>query len=496
MYLLKRIIDTFKKISVEPVAFAFILTIYCEYTALQDMIFLNECMNYQNVTEASNCSKESTTGVVKIAVSGLQATQMMYYMGIFSFLAVFASLFTGSWSDLFGRRPLMMLPSAFGILAEISFIIASIYMYDMDIKNWRLLIYLGSVFNGISGGTTTVVSTVFGYMTDITSVVNRSPRIMILEAFLFVGGFFGFNLAGILLKYYVKLNYQYIFGICLCFHLLIILYVYFLPETRGANMTAIRPISQTSQADLNDDQDSGDENYIRLGPSNTSNMFSLNHVKGMFRSIFKPREHAYHRKKILLLCVCAIFSSFATVIQVILTFSFVKKAPLNWDSSTYSLYSGLNYLLSGMALIIILPISYHFWKSLPDTLVTTIGFLSKGIGLLNFAVSTSTTQTFITIILLMFNEYTMPSMRSMISKLVDDDEKAKSFSFLGSLQNLIQFFGSLILPTIFTSSLNSFPGLSFVIVSIFQFMACLIIVFIHFKLPTHDPNESIDQDNQ
>lgn len=464
--LIKNVWDTLKKITVEPVAFAYLLTIYCEYTALQDMIFLKECMTHLNVTDTSLCSKESISSHADIRsqISGLQAIQTKYYMGIFSLFAVMASLFTGSWSDIFGRKPLMMLPSALGIPAEILFIFSSIYVTQIDI---RILVYLAAIFNGLSGGTTTIVASCFGYMTDITSFENRSKRVTVLESFLFVGGFFGYNLAGILIRHYIKNSYEYIFALCTLFHIIILIYVYFLDETRGPKRKC-RPLEEEE-----------DENGIQV-QSPEQKLFSLKHVKGMFWSIFKFRQENNYRKKLIFLCICCIISSFGSVIQVILTFSFVKNPQtLNWDSSTYSLYSGLNFLLSGMSLILILPVTYHFWPSFPDTFVCLLGLASKGAGLLNFGLSTTTTHAFISIILYMFSEYTMPSLRSIISKLVDEDEKGKAFSFLGSLSNLVQLMGSFILPTIFTQVVHWFPGLPFVIVAALQLIGCILLLYVN-----------------
>lgn len=457
--ILTRITHPLRHLTVEPVAFLFVLNIYTEYSVVQDMIFTRLCMTELGTDDATSCNKQALNATSLNILSKEQALTMKYYMGIFYFCAILASFFAGSWSDRFGRKPLMMLPSALGIPGEILFILCSLFIKH----EWSLIVaYVAAIFHGISGGSTTVVSTCFGYIADITDPKNRTKRVILLEAFFFVGGFCGYQLAGIMMSRVIGKRFEYVFALCAVVHGLIILLASRVKETRGPKaVLSIQPSSSPT----------GQENTDKA----LDGIFNFKHVSAMCSTIFKRRPT---RCRILLLCLCAVGSNIAMAVQITLVFSFVKASPIAWTSSQYSYYSGFTYLSGGLSLIVVLPIVYHFWPATPDGLVAGWGFLSKAIGLVNLGLSTTTEQVWIGVLLLAFSEYTMPSLRSMLSKAVDEDERGKAFSFLSVLQNVIQFIGTIIFPALYAWSLSFFPGLAFEVAAATQFFAVLLLIIL------------------
>lgn len=480
------------KVTVEPVAFLFILTIYIEYTAVQDVIYIKTChrlyANYSDDEISDLCLKSSSIynqtdanfrdanvsvpTIDKDEISRLTAIQMKYYMASFSICAVIASLWAGSWSDYYGRKRVLILPSFLGIFAEGAFILCSYYLNDTNATYY--LIYIAAIFNGISGGSTTVISSCFGYVSDVTVTKERSTRITFLESALFIGGFLGYNLAGILIKYAIGSHYYSIFGLCIVLHAIIIAYVMiYIKETRGMKTPTNEgtPINETLTNE-------GTPNLRKMNEEAPRNLtgkkswLSFDHVTKMLSVIFKRRPA---RNVILLLCLCSAISSVTLSVQLTLTYVFVKRSPLKWDTYLYSVYNSVHHLVSGISLIIILPLSYYKFGP-KDALFSSLGFFSKAIGLCNFGASITTGQTFATIALLALSEFTMPAIRSLMSKLVSVDERAKAFSFLGSLQNLVQFLASLIFPTIFTLTSQFFPGLVFQVAALLQTFAAVILM--------------------
>jgi hypothetical protein len=321
-------------------------------------------------------------------------------------------------------------------------------------------VYFAAFFNGISGGTSTIFSSCFGYISDITNPDNRTKRLTLLEASIFIGGFLGYNAAGLLMQYVLKKHYEYVFIGNLFLHVIIILYSnYALKETRGRFRTI-------------------DENFVVdeyvSSTLTTRSLFSLDHVKSMFDTIFKKRDT---RCSILLLCFCSICSFYAMSVQLTLTFSFVKKPPISWSSSTYSYYNGFGFMAGGLCLLVVLPIIYHYKPGISDKIVAGVGFASKGLGLMNLGLSRSAEQVFMGILIFAFAEYTMPAVRSMLSKAISEDERGKAFSFMGLLFNITGFTGSLFFTSLFASSSSSFPGLAFEITAVAQFAALLILCF-------------------
>ena len=469
---MKAVLRFLSLISVEPVAFFYILNIYCEYALVQDMISTRICMTLSNSSNVLCDRTKLPSSLIGLA-SIQQAVAMKYYIGIMTAAAVIAAFFVGSWSDSIGRKPVMMLPSILGIIAEILFAACSLSLQ----KEWCLnLVFIASFFNGISGGVSTVISSCFGYITDITDRDNRSKRITLLEASIFIGGFLGFNVAGLLMQHVLRKRYEFAFLGCIMLHILITVYIKtIIIETRGR----IRSQPNETEVEMEVRNNEHHSSQVQREVNNNTKtslktLFELNHVKSMVRTIIRKRPV---RSSILLLCFCCICSFDAMSVQMTLTFAHVKNNPINWTSSTYSYYSGLNFLAQGLCLLIILPLIYRLIPRTQDNLIASLGFASKGIGLFNLGLARSSSQVFLGVAFFSLSEYTMPSIRSMLSKLVDEDERGKAYSFLGLLQSLTSFSGSFIFPSLYVYCQSFFPGLPFVVMSVTEIIAMLTVLF-------------------
>ncbi|RWS23890.1 Proton-coupled folate transporter-like protein [Leptotrombidium deliense] len=366
---------------------------------------------------------------------------MRYYLAILYFLAILPCLYVGSWSDHFGRRKPLCIPFIFSIFASVSLVFASVFV-SSDIMAF---VFLAAGFSGISGGTMSLTANCFGYISDITSELNRTKRIIVLEAMLFLGGFCGFNLAGLLLSNIGK-DLQYAFLVTLALYIVSLIYIFcFLCESREVK--------------------TADWRYA----------IKLDHFRKVMKTVFQKRDSAYKRPKILLLMICGMISVIAIAAQTSILFPFLKN--LGWESSLYGYYSGLMNLVNGISLVVILPLACkylpHFFS---DAIIAIFGFCSKAAGLLLLGFSTSTALVFVTPIVFLFNEFTMPPIRSLLSKLVNDDEKGRIFAFLSACQNVAQFFGTLAFTSLFAETVNWFPGTCFEIVALMQIIALLLFL--------------------
>ncbi|KAI1301223.1 Proton-coupled folate transporter [Halotydeus destructor] len=434
---------------VEPVIFICVLAVFCEYTTLQEFVFTRTCLEHVAMNGSAHCDKRANiSDQVRTDVSREVSGQMKYYMLIMNSVNILAVLYIGSWSDVFGRKFPMVIPSLFGLIAQFLFALASL---DLDI-DWRLLIYLAAVLNGLSGGITSIMATCLGYVSDVSAVENRMRRITILEAVFFVGGFVGYQLGGISLTYLFPLKFHYLFIMNAALHSCLILYVrLFLKESR----TPVR----------------SDRRIL-------SRMFNYEHLVQLYNTAFKSRTERGLNRKIYMLAACALISTLATNVQTTLNFVYVKKPPLNWVSASYSLYSGLHFLVNGISLITFLPLMLTLRPNLPETICGIIGFASKAIGLMLFGLATTSEMVYATLILYVFSDYTMPSIRSMLSKSVGADEKGKIFALVAVVQNITATIAGYCLYSIFSLSISWFPGLAFELIAAVQLIAIFLLVVI------------------
>ena len=77
----------------------------------------------------------------------------------------------GSWSDLFGRKMPMYLPSVGGLLATIVYIVV-VCVEEVGV-GW---LCLASLLSGAFGGFTSVIANSFAYVASITEKEDRTLR--------------------------------------------------------------------------------------------------------------------------------------------------------------------------------------------------------------------------------------------------------------------------------------------------------------------------------
>ena len=131
----------------------------------------------------------------------------------------------GAWSDINGRKAVLVLPFLGNILSFIIYIIN--YHWFDEISSRQLL--LGSVA-GLTGGYICLNIGLYGYISDVTDSENRTTRLSILNGVFSAGYVIGITLGGKLFKYYQ--SYYLNFGLSILCGILGILYaVFFVNES-------------------------------------------------------------------------------------------------------------------------------------------------------------------------------------------------------------------------------------------------------------------------
>lgn len=281
-----------KLVTVEPILFLYMLVIFMENNALQDLIYVKSCLNLNsteqfNISKCNAHNKENNTAVV------LEAAYWLRYNGAFLFFFTFiSSFYVASWSDKFGRKfPMIIPPLGTAIAASINCAL-SIFM-DADIAYF----FISSTISGITFGTVGIVASTFGFVSDISDESSRTKRMVILESMIFIGGTLGIYIGGEFLKdidYNVQLNgFAKLFILEICIAVIISVYIL-----------------------LRIPKHTGTESHT---PVSCSSLFQLNHVKDTLKTVFQPRNGG-KRKIILLLLLALFFIYFGLVGKYIIIF--------------------------------------------------------------------------------------------------------------------------------------------------------------------------------
>ena len=137
-------------------------------------------------------------------VEKVVASINMYLNILTSIPAIIVSLFLGPWSDVNGRKPLLIFPQI-GIMLTQSIYVMNAYQTSLP-GEFILLASIGSLF----GGMTALFIGVYSYISDVSTGQARTYRIALIDLFTYVGYPLGTFLSGPLYKYG---GYYTVFGL-------------------------------------------------------------------------------------------------------------------------------------------------------------------------------------------------------------------------------------------------------------------------------------------
>lgn len=421
----------------------------CEYTFVQELTSIKLCANKLRLNDTDSINKMCERKNSFKLYEDEYLNVMQWYNSIFYFFPLISTTVMGSWSDLFGRRFTLVLPVLFSFIVQLLFIYTSTQILNQNIIIWILVC---GFLSGISGSSSTVISSTHSYLTNHIDKRSITKRLTILEACIFFGGFLGFNLTSLILKY-SNPSQKFIIGFssCAIIHLAILLYIKFCLADK-------------------------DERQVKF-----DKLINIHHFFDAFKVLSKKRPK-FGRAKLFILYYCGLASSYALSVQQMLLFTHLKTS-FSWTTDKYSNLQGAFALMNGLSLVICFPIlqyilnrvfTYqenilnsssnilqpnqnqeplnsltdsseqapierseelgHLKESLGekvdlkiDTIIVVLGFLSKFLGLGLLGLLKDDKYIYLLPPLFMFNEFAMPGVRSMISKTVDNQEKGKAF---------------------------------------------------------------------
>lgn len=464
------------------------------------------------------------------------------YQLIICILSALSCPYWGGMSDRIGRLVPLNVPIAIAAITNlIAMIFATLISVELDqlySVNW---LYFDAILIGMTGGLAVIMISAFGFIGDTTSIEDRSGRVLILETVINVATSLGFFVTYYLLKLGLSsflqqpwLNRHAIsFSCCIVLNCICILYTFvrlrhhkfhrFLnnfereqqesvsgetcqqvascssqPTRAGVEITRISgkttPVAVLGPNNINNTDNFQRRSHSSLNgyPTDTSllhtssdrslgTILTLRYYKQTYVTLTKPRQS---RATILLLLLCGFISSTCLCSLISLLYIYLRSEPFNWNSSQYSSWNSKSSL-SKMLALISLSLCMRFFKDciVPDPLVGAIGFLSRGIGLLMLGLAQSASLVNWALLAFLFSDFTMPSIRSLLSKLVIQEELGKIYSCLGAILSLCFVVSNSLFYLAFTTiSQQHFYRISFLVISALQFSAFAIMLTIYTNL--------------
>lgn len=301
-------------ITVEPILFLYMFATFMYYPLLQNMVYSSYC------DKDPTCSSGTSGGNTSISSCGQKSqvsahtSHFIFYLTLSTILpGALATFLLGRWSDMSGRKLLMTLPAG-GACAN-----AIISVLTFEFK-WSINILLaGGLVAGLMGSYAMFNQAAFAYVADVSSSGQRTRRLGVLEAMIYLGMTLGSEIGGVWTQ---RDGYGPPFWGVIVSLLAVLAYIaFFLDEV---------PISATAR-------------------TTSLTLSSILHGFGLF---FKPSPHRRTRLVVLFAFVFATIN-FNALIDV--TIPYLRDQPFKWSFELIGHYLALGNLMHGIAAIAILP---------------------------------------------------------------------------------------------------------------------------------------------
>ncbi|XP_076590941.1 proton-coupled folate transporter [Chaetodon auriga] len=425
-------------VSVEPVLFLSMFSLALQAPLATQYLWdrISEDLGYDG-SKRSECSNSSVPpDPLQKEVETLTAHWNLYIsLGGFSVGLLVVPLL-GSWSDLAGRRPVLILPNL-GMALQ-----AGIYLVVMYLKLPVIFFLVGRLLSGLSGDFNAILAGCFSYVADTSNRRSRTFRVAVLEACLGLSGMLASIIGG---QWRRAQGYINPFWLVLATNLASALYAYlFVRESVPSDPSA--------------------------------RLLTCRHYKAVWHLLStggstNEEGGRYHRCKLWLYTLC-----FFLVVTVHfgsreLYVLYELSSPLCWDSALIGYGSAaqhLAYLTSLLGLKVM-------QRCLADSWVALVGLASNIAGLVVFSVA-DTTQLMFTGYGLCFLFITVtPVLRSKLSKLVDPSEQGALFACVACVESLCYLVGSGLFNSLYPATLHFMKGFTFLFAAIILFIPAGII---------------------
>ncbi|KAM3616749.1 uncharacterized protein V6R79_022587 [Siganus canaliculatus] len=425
-------------VSVEPVIFLGMFAVSMQAPLVTQYLWdrISEDLGYDG-SKTSRCSNASLPqDPLEKEVETLTAHWNVYINLTGFAVCLFVVPLLGSWSDLAGRRPVLIIPNL-GLALQ-----AAIYLVVMYLKLPVAYFLVGRIISGLTGDFNAVLAGCFSYVADVSDRRSRTFRVAILEACLGISGMLASIIGG---QWRQAQGYINPFWLVVASNLASALYAYFfvresIPSNPGARLLTFR-------------------HYKAVW-----HIFST----GGCTAEAGQRYHRCH----LWLYMLSFFLVGAVHFGCRDLFSlFELSSPLCWDSTLIGYGSAalnLGYLSSLLWLKLM-------QRCLLDPWAALVGLISNITGLAVSSIADTTLLMFIGYGLGLLYVVPMPVIRSKLSKLVEPSEQGALFASVACVQSLSLLVGISLFSALFPVTLHFMKGFPFLVAAMILFIPAGII---------------------
>ncbi|XP_073847546.1 probable peptidoglycan muropeptide transporter SLC46 [Musca autumnalis] len=540
---------------VEPIVFLLVFSHSLSGTIMRNEIIYQACTAVfeYNVTDCEQLGTKNVTGYLQEIETEVQpyvANLFMIRTLLESIVPAFCGVFIGSWSDHYGRKPLLLI-SMIGFSG--TYIIAAVIR---ELSNYYVVnpwyYVLAVVPHSILGGNCVFSVAAFCYISDVTDTKSRPYRMIILEAFLSIG-----LMVGSLLSSHVYEATSATFTFCISGFLMCLTTAYiaiYVPEslnneaikskiatssndtkdvvpavkcneipmnctiiTENLAKTEIKGSSDENDksakiednfhdVDLNGNDDKpktkDEEEKEKNKPEAIKNLSKeeerqndYNKAKsaGLFSYIHIKemwntcfRERPFYDRCIILLVTGAMFLAIFVLDGAMTVFYLFVREKFQWTVRDFTYYETISHVTSMFGALVGFLILRKVFRMSVVTLAL-LAFLSDIFRSVIQGMAYAPWHLYLAIAAGSLKAVGGPMCRTIVSNIVPATDLGKIFSIKNILQSLAPFVAAPLYTVIYKASLTTFPGLFNVVSAALYFIAFIFILIVfRFKVAYKD----------
>lgn len=458
----------YNKISVEPILFLYMFAFMVTSVVEQDLFLQKACRVNNNYSEYICVNiKNNSNYIYKKEVQKTLAQFLQWESILANIFPIILSLFIGSFSDKYGRK----LPLLFGLSGKIFYSFMIIVNSKMESWPIEYILITATLPSALTGSDVAIFSSCFAYISDITTIKNRTFRVTILDGCYLSAMPLGVTLGSYLFNNYFNYSHSNMFILNLA--ILIITFIY--------SILILKSRTTVDQDNVN--------KLLKKGILNE--FFNKKHIKESLGLLTKNNDK---RNFIIIILLTTILFTFqreeGKYLYVYSVFKF------KWDINTYSIFKTIKSFSYFIGVMICIPIMNKIFKW-RETIIIFVGIAAHIITRIFYYCAHSSDMFYIGGIICGLGPVVSPMIRSIISKLVSKTDRGKAFSLLSVCDNAVPFLSGVCYSYIYRITLNNEgkggKGIFILTIST-QIIASFLILIIHLLLKNNDKNNNSSEE--
>jgi len=446
----------------DPVIFLYLFATMLQGPLLQQYVYSRYSedngltYNYSSSTTCSEIDLNDTKQHdARVHVQDLSARYNIASSLFLTVPSIITCLFYGALSDKIGRKPILLLSIVGGILDSV--IVTMTAWFKLPVY----LIYVGNFVNGLSGGYTNLVMSSFAYVADTTPRSGLSVRLSFLQCFVFLGMMASVFSSGVFI---IDLGFVYPNLINLILKLISFFWLLFvIKESLGYN----HEVSESQE------------------PTNSYKELKNIHKQPviMWKTFTKERPN---RAALFVCFFVNMFDYCFTVGMFPVVSLYFMNEPFCWAPLDIGYYEGTSLLGIGIGTAVGVKVGLKLGAS--ESVLGLVSLLICAGYFVMLVFVKTRTIAFAGLALKALSGLPAPIFRSIMSRMVCEDEQGAIFSMVSSSQMLMVFLSTFLFNATY-SKLNKAdkPNLFWYVPTASMFVPILLVVWYWYLIRNEKP---------